>query len=171
MCNIRPSHILYSAVLWNKNGYFTLGHFKVIIVVTLKIRSFMLKVEIKKYTSNRFFPAITVELKNIYMTHNISMTALVLHITTVAYLFCAWFALSTQMPLLLALMISKVYLTDKGQECSMAWKSVKPNILNGKLAPGSLNTNRGPGIRGPSNLHYYSFIRSTNLPDQLSPLC
>lgn len=68
---------------------FTLGPFKVIIVVPLKINSFILQVK-KKYTNNRFFSAIIVESKKIYMTHNISMTALVLHITAVAHLLCAW---------------------------------------------------------------------------------
>lgn len=48
------------------------------------------------------------------------MTALLLPITAVAHLFCDWLTLGTQIPLPFALMIRKVYLKDKGQECIMA---------------------------------------------------
>lgn len=160
------SEIKMDILLW--------GHFKVIIVVTMKNKSILFLMQ-KKCTNNRFFSAVIVEnngwLEIVTLALSISMRSLVLHITAVVHLFCDWFALSTQILLPFSLMISKVYLADKGQECSMAWKSVKYSIPNGKFAPGLLNTNWGPGTNCPSDLHYDSFIHSANLPEHLPPLC
>lgn len=61
------------------------------------------------------------------------MIVLLLLITVGAHLLCDWFALSTQIPLPFALMISEVYLADKAQECSIAMELGKARHSKWKI--------------------------------------
>ena len=88
------------------------------------------------------------------------MTALLLLVTLGAHLFCDWFALSTQIRLPFALMIGRVCLADKAQECSTAMELGKAWHSEWKirswLAKYQQRSRLKLPLRSPSSIYSFS---------------
>lgn len=110
MCDIRPSHLPRSVVSWDKNGLFTLRHFKALFVA-LMIKSFILTKAKKSKLMTAYFG--NNSWIGIYLAYNASMTVL---LCSLQKHICLWLVCSWVLKSLchLCLMISRVYLTDKG---------------------------------------------------------